>query len=355
MPFTRNENKIVSIISNANLSSIRDGSKSTWKQNISRILGEQGKTNTQLTLFNSISNNLLSLDVSDSVELLMTDSPPILEQGTEKVDTPIARFITGGSDNKKGLESFKNLKKGKGYFSANDVFTAISTVWNTASAGAQLFTGEGGVSDTFMPWFANVPTYPPSEVKGITFTYPFKFNIGQYGLWNAKEEVVLPTLNLLMPVLLREISSLTITGPFPTTIQLLAQMLGTITDKVQEMLTDGVTSVIDSYTSESTEEEADTAIGKLSQTIGGGLDTLGNALQDIVTQSYNTFTFDVSFGNIVTYKKCLIEKANVKYSSDTDEDGYPIASEVALTFHSIIPMSASFSSEAQRAVRFGVE
>ena len=110
MPFTRNENKIVSIISNANLNSIRDGSKSTWKQNISRILGEQGKTNTQLTLFNSISNNLSSLDVSDSVELLMTDSPPILEQGTEKVDTPIARFITGGSDNKKVLESFKNLK-----------------------------------------------------------------------------------------------------------------------------------------------------------------------------------------------------------------------------------------------------
>ena len=64
MAFTYNENKIVKIKSN---SEVYTGSNN-WKNNIARILKEQGKSTSDTTLFNNLGRNLT---VHNKVELLM--------------------------------------------------------------------------------------------------------------------------------------------------------------------------------------------------------------------------------------------------------------------------------------------
>ena len=226
---------------------------------------------------------------------------------------------------------------------------AIGTIYNTSSALGNVVSGSGGTADTFQPWFTNVPAWPASTLGGIEFSYTFKFQLGQYGLWNAKKEVVIPILNLVAPVLPREISAMTVTAPFPTTIQLLADIIGS---SLESVLSGDVWDALRTLGSDTGEAAEEQGLGSAANTLFQGI---GDILQSIIHESYNKFTYDVSFGNAMTFKKCLVKKVDASFSKETDEDGYPISGEVDITFHTMIPLAMSFTSPEQQAIRFGVD
>lgn len=348
MAFTYNENKIVKIKSNAG-----SGLGSyTWKNNIARILKEQNKSTDNNTLFNNLGN---SLTVDPKVELLMTDDYPHISAGFEQPDLPIQNFLGGGQ---KSSGSIKDLASsiigGKGGINAAGVMQAIGTVYNTASALGNVVGGNGGTADTFQPWFTNVPAWPTSSLGGIEFSYDFKFQLGQYGLWNAKKEVVIPILNLVVPALPREISAMTVQAPFPTTIQLLADIIGNGIEDLFSGATWNAIQEVESDTSGAYDEAGGglNGVGAAANTIFQGI---GELLQNLIHKSYNKYTYDVSFGTALTFKKCLVKKVDASFSKETDEEGYPISGAVNVTFHTMIPLAMSFTSPEQQAIRFGVD
>ena len=85
MAFPYNENKLVKIKSN---SSVYTG-ENNWKNNIARILKEQGKSTSNTTLFNNLGRNLT---VRDKVELLMDKDFPNISPDNAQPDVPIKGF-----------------------------------------------------------------------------------------------------------------------------------------------------------------------------------------------------------------------------------------------------------------------
>ena len=351
MAFTYNENKIVKIKSN---SEVYTGSNN-WKNNIARILKEQNKSSSKETLFSNLGRDLT---VHNKVELLMSDDYPTIKAGINQPDLPIQKFLGGGGKSSGSIKDLaKNIASGKGgNISAAGIMQAIGTVYNTASALGNVVGGNGGTADTFQPWFTNVPAWPTNELKGIEFSYTFKFNLGQYGLWNAKEEVVLPILNLFAPVLPREISAMTLQAPFPTTIQLLANIVG---DGLSSIFGDGEDAVEFQNSLSEINSDVSTDLEKGWSGVGSAANTIfqgiGNILQNLIQKSYNNYTFDVNFGDVITFKKCLVKDASADFSKETDEYGYPIAGSITITFHTMIPLAMSFTSPEQQAIRFGVD
>lgn len=348
MAFTYNENKIVKIKSN---SEVYTGSNN-WKNNIARILKEQGKSTSDTTLFNNLGRNLT---VHNKVELLMEKDPPQIKLGIEgEGKRPIQAFLTGGGSTGNALLDQVSSVVSKGVSAASDAYNIMSAINN--STGLANGVKNPGTADTFFPWYTNVPSWDPDSVHGQNFEYDFEFKIGQYGLWNAKEEVVLPILNLIVPAMPREISSMTVSGSFPTTIQLLANIVsGTIGDLVSGNINlgDTLTSAITAYNDN--RESGGGVVTSALEGASAGLQEIGETLGQIITGSYNQFTYDVSFGNVTTYKKCLIMAASADYSKETDEEGYPVSGKVHLKFHSMIPTAMVFQDETQRAIRFGVD
>ena len=157
---------------------------------------------------NSILNTSLLNDcnVDGRVYLLMT-SPPKTMKTVNRIKEPVQELLKGGgkgSDTMGKITTFANM--------AYDTLNALST------------NGDGKTSSTWQPWMTGVKAWDGSK-GGFSFDYEFSFAMGQYGLWNAKEEVVKPILNLIAPALPRSMSNFSMNGPFPTAMQLLSLLV----------------------------------------------------------------------------------------------------------------------------------
>ena len=317
----RNSNKIVTITPND--SSFGNEKERSWKFNLKRILTTStisGNDNIFTTA--SVADQF---NVPEEVDLLMTETENKFGSNNKDPETPFADFIGGGG-------KFHNTAIG------NVINLAIQGV-NALSALTDAGTYDTSTSDVFNPWFLNVPTWNPKKsAGGVSFSYTFNFAVGQYGLWNAKKEVVLPILNLVAPALPRESSSVSIAGPYPTTAELLVNIFA---DTSMEIITGS--------SSETT---------LINEDSGSIFQTIGDTLQKFILNNYPQYTFDVSFGKFRTIRQCLIDNVNINFSTDTDQNGYPISGSATVDFTSILPLSltAKSGSEADlRLIRFGVD
>ena len=348
--FSINDNKTVKIKSNSTTYSGEDN----WRKNIKRILEEQSKDNGDNTLFSNLGNNLT---VSDKVDLLMEADPPTLSFGKEgEADRPIKNFLEGGHTGNSLLDSFSGA--------ATKGLNIAASAYNIAQGLKSGINGPG-TSDTFFPWYINVPAWSADSVTGQNFDYTFNFKLGQYGLWNAREEVVLPILNLMAPAMPRCLSSLSVQGPFPTTLQLLGNIIFDFLETLKENGASGLASGLaeaGANVLENIKSNFENAGGGLKGAALGLIEGASSGLQDlasfiggILTESYVTFTYDVSFGNITTYRQCLITYARAEYSKETDENGYPVSGSIRLRFHSMVPAAMVTKDGIPQAIRFGVE
>ena len=288
---------------------------------------------------NSILNTSLLNDcnVDGRVYLLMT-SPPKTMKTVNRIKEPVQELLKGNS----------NTTVGK-------IASAATTVFNAVNASV---IDEGGTASTWQPWMTGVKAWDGSK-GGFSFDYEFSFAMGQYGLWNAKEEVVLPILNLIAPALPRSMNNFSMDGPFPTAFQLLSLL-------VQNFLSDTYSkegnsnflgyfeNTVDRLKTNIKEDGIFKGVATTAVTeINDVLEDLSNILNDVIQESYKGYTYDVKFGNFVTFNNMIITNGETSFSNEVDQFGYPIAGSVKLTFEGLVPLALNYSDSSLVAIKYG--
>lgn len=320
-----------------------------WRHSLQRI------TNTQKGYEHSILDNVLRDSVVDKrIELLMT-SPPKTMKTSNNIKQPVQELLKGG---------------GKGSTIMGKVTTFATTAYNTLNA--VMTNGDGETSPTWQPWMTGVKAWDGSK-GGFSFEYEFSFAMGQYGLWNAKEEVVKPILNLIAPALPRSMDNFSMSGPFPTAIQLLSKMVQGAWNNIKNK---AWTKLQGFFNNDSDSEDASGAtdndpndwfegeslggwdkVSKAINDIGGGINgvlkDLSDTLNDVIQESYQNYTYDVKFGNFVTFNNMIITNGETSFSNEVDQYGYPIAGTVRLTFEGLVPLAMNYSSTDLVAIKYG--
>ena len=321
---TPNSNRIIDI-------SLRGGTGNDkdWRYALSRLNPTS----------NSILNTSLLNDcnVDGRVYLLMT-SPPKTMKTSNSIKQPVQELLKGNS----------NTTVGK-------IASAATTVFNAINASV---IDEGGTTSTWQPWMVGVKSWDGAK-GGFSFEYEFSFAMGQYGLWNAKEEVVLPILNLIAPALPRSMSNFSMDGPFPTAIQLLSLL-------VQNLLSDTYSkegnsnflgyfeNTVDRLKTNIKEDGIFKGVATTAVTeINDVLEDLSNILNDVIQESYKGYTYDVKFGNFVTFNNMIITNGETSFSNEVDQFGYPIAGSVKLTFEGLVPLALNYSDSSLVAIKYG--
>ena len=321
---TPNSNRIIDI-------SLRGGTGNDkdWRYALSRLNPTS----------NSILNTSLLNDcnVDGRVYLLMT-SPPKTMKTSNNIKQPVQELLKGNS----------NTTVGK-------IASAATTVFNAVNASV---IDEGGTASTWQPWMVGVKSWDGAK-GGFSFEYEFSFAMGQYGLWNAKEEVVLPILNLIAPALPRSMSNFSMDGPFPTAIQLLSLL-------VQNFLSDTYSkegnsnflgyfeNTVDRLKTNIKEDGIFKGVATTAVTeINDVLEDLSNILNDVIQESYKGYTYDVKFGNFVTFNNMIITNGETSFSNEVDQFGYPIAGSVKLTFEGLVPLALNYSDSSLVAIKYG--
>ena len=321
---TPNSNRIIDI-------SLRGGTGNDkdWRYALSRLNPTS----------NSILNTSLLNDcnVDGRVYLLMT-SPPKTMKTVNRIKEPVQEFLKGNS----------NSTVGK-------IASATTTVFDAINASV---IDEGGTASTWQPWMVGVKSWD-GAIGGFSFEYEFSFAMGQYGLWNAKEEVVLPILNLIAPALPRSMSNFSMDCPFPTAIQLLSLL-------VQNFLSDTYSkegnsnflgyfeNTVDRLKTNIKEDGIFKGVATTAVTeINDVLEDLSNILNDVIQESYKGYTYDVKFGNFVTFNNMIITNGETSFSNEVDQFGYPIAGSVKLTFEGLVPLALNYSDSSLVAIKYG--
>ena len=321
-----------------------------WRHSLQRITNVQENQG-----YESILDDVLQDSVVDKrIELLMT-SPPKTMKTSNNIKQPVQELLKGG---------------GNGSTIMGKVTTFATAAYDTLNA--VMTNGDGNTSPTWQPWMTSVKAWDGSK-EGFSFEYEFSFAMGQYGLWNAKEEVVKPILNLIAPALPRSMNNFSMNGPFPTAIQLLSQMVKGAWTNIKDNAWNKIKGFLNN---DSDSKDASDAIdndpndwfkgeslggwdkvSKAINDIGGGingvLEDLSNALNKVIQDSYRDYTYDVKFGNFVTFNNMIITNGETSFSNEVDQYGYPIAGTVKLTFEGLVPLAMNYSSTDLVAIKYG--
>lgn len=319
----KNKNKIIDI-KLTNPSNTTDDVLASWKGSLRRIMTAAASNNhadySNIIGDINLNSDLTSLDAG--VDLLMGVDPPEFEI-EEAVSYPIQNILKGGSSD------LGKVSKGTDVASlVNNILGHANTIFNTASSIGGALNGSEGTTNVFNPWFSKYPTWDVTKNGPISFTYRFDFKLGQYGLWNAKEEVVLPILNLMAPTLAQNISTISQGGPFPGAMQLLVGVIASAAGNLETVL---------------------------SNVLAMDADALAESLQTLLLNQSANYAYTVKFGDFYTFRRCFMTKSNTRFSKETDQFGYPIAGSIDLKFLTVVPAALTYENENIRSIRFGVK
>lgn len=307
-----------------------------WRYNFSRILGYQTSRGENLTqLFSTFDTT--SMNVDNSIDLLMLSTP---KTPTTKnaFDTPISTLTsTLGKSNIVGAIS-----------SMARIGANVISVFNDVKPSE--ISESNRTARVFQPWSTNVKSWAGS-IGSINFEYDFKFALGQYGLWNAKEEVVKPILNLVAPAFPQYVSNYSMAGPFPSTAELLYRMIVDENASTAESYITEINNNISSIDSVNNGNSLKSNFENAASSIGSALENLGTFLANVVTKSFNNFTYTLEFGNIVQFKNLIITNAKTSFSNEVDQNGFPISGSATLNFEGLVPQALTYNTENFGTIR----
>lgn len=319
----------------------------SWRNNVSRIIEsiKRSSGNSSNSYFlDKISDSDSSWwNVDNNVHLLM-ESEPKMFKTSNSFEKPVEKFLNGemggilsgsGFKNSKGLGNLIGAASQFGIQSYN-IYSAVDNALNNSD--------ESSVSKTWLPWGKSVQAWAGVQ-GGIGIEYEFNFKLGQYGMWNALEEVVKPVINLVIPAIPRNIGSFTMTGPFPTVWDLLTKMV--INNKYT-----GEGFGDSSYTKDSGGNKTGLNFGAAFEEAGEFFRDLGDLISDSLLNAYEPFTYTVKFGRMMTFNRMVPEDASVNFSNQVDQYGYPISGKATLKFFGMVPLSVSSDGENLLANRF---
>lgn len=261
-----------------------EGTKN-WKSFLSEAI--YNATNT------FVSDSDLLDEVDSNITLPMTSVPSI--DASYEPKEPLANIV---NDTKSGASSLVGQISNVIFPGSKEL--AESLTQKAIDFGEAIYTGTSG--NIFNPWWTSVPALDSGAVKRPTFSLSFDFAMGQFGLWNATEEVVKPILNLCAPVLLRELTDFTYKPPFPSAAMLTKDALEAILTKSNDQTQDGIIATL--------------------------------------TGIYDDYTYTVQFGDFATYSRMLLKSASSSFSNKVDDKGMPISGSVTLGFQALVPYTA---------------
>lgn len=194
----------------------------------------------------------------------------------------------------------------------------LEQVGSKGVTGAVLKLGESieamseGSAATFNPWFKYVKAW--RNMEPVSLPLSFEFKLGQFGLWNAKQEVVLPILSLLLPLLPKRVDAISMEGPFQSATTLLALILK----------------------------------GTVFNIAGEG--DVADVISREVLKEVNKSTYRISVGKQLLLDRAYCMSANVNLSTNVDQYGLPISGSIQLAYEGAIP--PAISNSVARSIRF---
>lgn len=285
----------------------------SWRSTLTQIITNASNANEYQ---DTIVEGLSDLVVNDNVYLLMEEGfPRITTQNT--ISYPIEA----------GMSKIEESTVGS-------IIGAASTAYNVVGGfldglkGTNDFTGV-----SWQPWERNIPAWQNS--RGVRMEYTFKFSLGQFGLWNAYEEVVKPILNLAAPCIPRYQGAVFTQGPWPNAASMLGRVIGTLGNKTASALK----NLFSDTPSEGTT----------------GTTSLGDWLSALVAGSFAQFTWTMKFGDWMTFYHMLFENCSISFSNKVDENGWPIQGSIRINMMGVVPMALRANGLSNMAVKFGKE
>lgn len=219
-------------------------------------------------------------------------------------------------------------------------------------------------------WWKNLEGWTGSDPVSLQFT--FDFALGQYGLWNAKKEVVIPMLNLIAMFCPSLIADGSMIGPTATPTGMLYNVIaGTlmpVVDQIEGIVTskdtEAVTNFVDSAkswiggtfksgASEGGNKFTEVANG-IASVLGGITSEAVEAVSSKLLAVLKDSTYNIQIGNFMSISNCICTGINsIVFSNKVDEDGYPISGSLNLALKGVIPPTFSGTRQDLVTLRFG--
>ena len=264
----------------------------------------------------------------------------------------VKQLTSGGSAVGKTLSGFKDILNG------------------VAMASAATGSNKSLYNYSTQTWWKNLEGWTGSDP--VSFQFTFDFALGQYGLWNAKKEVVIPMLNLIAMFCPSLIADGSMIGPTATPTGMLYsviagtlmpvvdQLEGVISSKDTKAITNLAKSAMswvgDTYDSGADEgdNEFTSAVNGIASVLGGltseAVGLISNKLLTVLKDS----TYNIQIGNFMSISNCICTGINsIAFSNKVDEDGYPISGSLNLVLRGVIPPTFSGTRQDLVTLRFG--
>ena len=288
------------------------------------------------------------------------------------------RLNSIGNEYKEVMESDNLVTK---FLSMNKVGKALSGFEDILNGVAMASAATGSNKSLYnystQTWWKNLEGWTGSDPVSVQFT--FDFALGQYGLWNAKKEVVIPMLNLIAMFCPSLIADGSMIGPTATPTGMLYsviagtlmpavdQLEGIISSKDTKALKDLAKSAMswtkDTYNSGAGEDgdEVSKGTNTFTEVANGIASVLGGLTSEAVGLISNKLlavlkdsTYNIQIGNFMSISNCICTGINsITFSNKVDENGYPISGSLNLVLKGVIPPTFSGTRQDLVTLRFG--
>lgn len=345
MPFTINKNRLIKLYkTNATV----EGNDNSWRYCFSNIIRsvDNARGNTYKIVNTDLSQTLESFNVNDNIDLLMEEPPEF--NSRNEYDHPIYDFLSK-------FETLSGIVEG-----ASGAINIIKHAMGESDP-----EDGGTTTSSFSPWAKNVSAW--NGATNFNFEIGFNFAMGQYGLWNARQEVFNPMINLIAPTLPQHLNGHSMYGPVPNTTGLLVNLINKGIDigkgAYQAVSSGDSTSLLENKyvdmvykswnTLASSVGDAEGFKGKVTTALSKGAETLGTFLEALTLMSYEDYTYTLKLGKIMTIQKVMIKDSTWSFGKEVDQYGWPTSGNVKLKFETAIPLSLTSSGDYNMSVRFG--
>ena len=277
-----------------------------------------------------------------------------------------------GNEYEKVIETNKVVSK---FLSSKSTIGGVISGFEDILNGVAMTTAATGSNKSLynystQTWWKNLEGWTGSDPVSVQFT--FDFALGQYGLWNAKKEVVIPMLNLIAMFCPSLIADGSMIGPTATPTGMLysviagtlmpavEQLEGVISSKDTKAITNLAKSAMswvgDTYDSGADEgdNEFTSAVNGIASVLGGltseAVGLISNKLLTVLKDS----TYNIQIGNFMSISNCICTGINsIVFSNKVDENGYPISGSLNLVLKGVIPPTFSGTRQDLVTLRFG--
>ena len=275
------------------------------------------------------------------------------------------------NDYDKVIDSNKTLSKFLSEGSSGGIVSGVKDILNgVAMVSAATGSNKSLYNYSTQTWWKNLKGWTGTDPISMQLT--FDFTMGQYGLWNAKKEVVIPMLNLIAMFCPSLIADGSMIGPTATPTGMLYSVISDavtpVAEQIEDLIVNKDTSTLTnlaesamSWVKDTFNSGAETGDNKITSALNGVASLLGgltaaaaSTVSEKLLAVLKDSTYNVQIGNFMSISNCICTGINsTSFSNKVDESGYPIAGSISLVLQGVIPPAFSGTRADLVTLRFG--